>query len=104
MSDVTLGSQRLSRRRVLSAGAAVGLAAGPLAAACAPGAGPAGDPSAGSKAPATIVYWCNVGQADYAALRLAFGSPSAAFDFDGDGDADALDLGQFRRRFGVTLP
>jgi hypothetical protein len=40
---------------------------------------------------------------DFAAFRLAFGTPNAQFDFDGDGDVDAADFAQFRARFGLSV-
>ena len=58
-----------TRRAVLSSAATVASAA--AIAACAPGEGTGAQPSAASKAPATIVYWCNVGQADWTAIEAA---------------------------------
>ncbi len=62
-------------RRAALRGAAMlaALGGGPLAAACAVGSAGQAAPSEGaaSKAPATIVYWCNVGQADWEKIQAA---------------------------------
>jgi multiple sugar transport system substrate-binding protein len=58
-----------TRRAVLTSFAAA--AAATAIAACAPGEGTGGQPSAASKAPATIVYWSNVGQADWEKIEAA---------------------------------
>ncbi len=61
-----------TRRGLLGWGAA--LAGGAATAACLPGQGASGvtgAPAAAGKAPATIVYWCNVGQADWEKIQAA---------------------------------
>ncbi len=61
----------VTRRTLLGAGTA---AMGGLLAACATGGGTGGEGAqagAGAKTPATLVYWCNVGQADWEKIEAA---------------------------------
>ena len=70
---VVAGEAPLTRRSALrwAAGLAA-LAGGQLAAACSVGgAGQSSGGEASGKAPATIVYWCNVGQADWEKIEMA---------------------------------
>jgi multiple sugar transport system substrate-binding protein len=60
-------AQRVSRRAVLAAAPLLT----PLVAACAMGGNQPAAPEAASKAPATIVYWCNVGQSDWEKIQAA---------------------------------
>ncbi|HEV2123666.1 MAG TPA: extracellular solute-binding protein, partial [Chloroflexota bacterium] len=69
--NITMGAG-MTRRR-FAAGTAV-LTGGALAAACTQGATSPGEQQAAgsvSKTPATVVYWCNVGQQDWEKIEMA---------------------------------
>jgi len=70
LGNSELTSRGLTRRGVMAGAVAL---TGMLGAACAQGAGTGGGQAqtAASKAPATLVYWCNVGQADWEKIEAA---------------------------------
>jgi ABC-type glycerol-3-phosphate transport system substrate-binding protein len=69
MKGILTSGTRITRRTVV-AGAAT-IASSAVAAACVPGTGGDQSQAAAAKTPATIVYWCNVGQADWEKIEAA---------------------------------
>jgi multiple sugar transport system substrate-binding protein len=70
MTGMESGTRGKATRRSFMASIAA-LGGGVVASACGASGGGAPEPSAAAKAPATIVYWCNVGQADWVAIEAA---------------------------------
>src|SRR5438876_5528 len=81
---------RWTRRAVLRGGAA-GAAGSGLAACAVGGSAPSASESA-AKAPATIVYWCNVGQSDWEKIQqaaIAYGKKNPQHKIESTNDPGA---------------